>query len=273
VTDSAGNVSDGPTSTLTVDNSAPGVPGAPGSSFVTGTGGSAWWTAATDGTDVDGVTPLAASHYVVSVFLQPSSTTFASDYTKWTAVTSLTGLSVVAAPSSGSPMALPGLAGFSRYCVAVKSSSADRGASPGLQSAAATTVGITRSTAAGTWTVTSSSGKYTVSVKINIPSGPTFPWTGTASTQVYRLTSRDQVITTGVKVGSPISSSSPTWNTATVTDSPWTSKSGTPTSLWYAAVTTLTPNGYLGASTTVQSCVVASPANTTLTGGLVFAKW
>jgi Tfp pilus assembly protein PilV len=273
-TDSANNTGDGTPVKLTVDNAAPSVPGGLGASFPTGSSGLLWWTAATDGTAADGVTPLAASHYVVSVYHQPTGTTLASDYTKWTPVTGLTSLSVVTVPSSGSPLNMPGLATFSRYCAAVSSSSPDRGAASGLLSAPATAVGITESTAAGTWNASFANKKYTVNVSFSVPSGPTFPWTGTATTRYYRLTSASQVITSGTLIQT-VTSTYPTWSTTAATDTQTTGNNGTPTAYYYAAVTTLTPTGFGSGPTTVSSCVLGppSPLNGVGTRALVVARW
>jgi hypothetical protein len=221
---------------------------------------------------VDGVTALSASHYVWSLRQQPVSVSAASDYTVWPQVSGVASLSVVAVPTATSPISISGLTGFSRYAAAVCSASPDRGASTGLLSAPATTVGITESTAQGTWTVTQSGGKYTIAVAVSVPSGPTFPWTGTATTQIYRLTSPAQAFTSGTSLGT-VSSAYPTWSTVGLADSQ--KAVATPTAYYYVAVTTLTPAGFGGTSTTVKSCVLAPPANKVLVGTqpLVFSQW
>ena len=231
-----------------------------------------WWNAATDGTDVDGVTAVAASHYVATLYRQPVSLASAADYTAWSAVTGATGLSIVAVPTTVAPLTISGLAGFSRYAGAVASSSPDRGAASGLLSARATTVGITESTAQGTWGVAVVGSNYTVTSIVNVPTGPTFPWMGTATTRVYRLTSAAQTPTSGTLIGT-VSSAYPTWSAAAVTDV--RTVAGAPGLWYYVAVTTLTPTGYAGASTTVKSGVLAPPADRSSAGTrqLVFAQW
>lgn len=272
VTDNGGSTSDGTSITVTVDNAPPTVPGSPAGSFTSGVGANMWWSAATDGTDVDGVTALPASHYVATFYRQPVALASAGDYTVWSPVTGATGLSIVNVPTAAAPLAISGLAGFSRYAGAVVSSSPDRGASSGLVSAAATIVGVTESTAQGTWGVTVSGTKYTVTSIVNVPTGPSFPWSGTATTRFYRLTSAGQSATSGTLVGT-VSSTYPTWSTAAVTDVQ--TVTGAPGSWYYVAVTTLTPVGYGSASTTVKSGVLAPPADRSTTGTrqLVFAQW
>jgi type II secretory pathway pseudopilin PulG len=272
VTDSGGTTASGSSVTLTVDNVAPSVPGGAAGAFSSGSNCSVWWDASTDGTDVDGTTALPASHYLASAYRQPTSATLAANYTAWAPVTGVTGLSVTVPPTSASPLAVSGLSGFSRYCVAVSASSPDRGAASGLVSAATTVVGVTKGTAAGTWTVTRSGGTYTVNVSLGVPSGPTFPWVGTATTKFYRLTSPSQSISSGTLLGT-VSSTYPTWSTGVVTDSRATNSQ--PAAYWYAAVTTLTPSGYGSASTTVGSSVLGPPPDMTTTGtrDLVFTQW
>jgi hypothetical protein len=271
VTDSAGTTVNGTPVIFTVDNLPPTVPGSLGSTFPSGATGSAWWAGSTDGTDIDAVTALGASHYVAAVYRQPSGAS-SGDYTAWSPVTGLTGLSIVTPPSQASPLALSGLSGFSRYCVAVAASSPDRGTASGLQSASAVTVGVTESIAAGTWAVSPSGKNYAVTVTVNAPVGPTFPWTGTATTRIYRMTSQTQTIGSGTLIGT-ISSASPNWSAATATDTQ--STKGTPTAYFYAAITSLTPAGYGSAPVTVDSCVLGPPADTTTTGtrNLVIAQW
>ena len=276
ITDSGSVTVNGTPMTLTVDNAAPGLPTSPSGAFPTGTTGQLWWTAATDGTDVDGTTPLIASHYTVSLYRQPASTALASDYTQWSPVTGLTGLSVLTAPTSVSPLALTGLAGFSRYSAAVWSSSPDRGAAPGLVSAPVTVVGVTHSTASGTWKAAFASKKYTITVSVTVPTGPTFPWTSTCSTKIYRLTSPTQAISTGkLLTVTNGSSTSPTWKVATASDSQVTKSNALPVEYYYGAITTIVPTGYGSVSTLVSSCVLGPPAVMTTIGTqpLVFAQW
>ena len=272
VTDNSNTTVDGASIVLTVDNLAPTVPGSPGSAYGSGSTGSVWWSAATDGTDVDGATPLPASHYLLSLLRQPIDTALAADYTKWSPVAGLTALSTVNVPPSTAPLGLSGLTGFTRYAAAIMSSSPDRGAASGSLSAPATTLGITESTAQGTWAVSNSGGKYTVTTLVNVPVGPTFPWSGTATTRIYRLTSATQAPTSGTLLAT-LSSAYPTWSTAAATDTQ--SKVTQPAVYYYAAVTTITPLGFGSASTTVKSCVLAPPADRTTTGTrqLVIAQW
>jgi type II secretory pathway pseudopilin PulG len=273
VTDSQQSSGSGPAVTLLVDNSAPIVPGSLASLFPSGSGATVSWSASTDGTGIDGSTPLPASHYIFNGYRQPTSTGSASDYTEWSAVSGISPLSVTTAPSTSSPLSIPGLAGFSRYVFAVSASSPDRGSSSGLLSAPATTVGVTEDTPSGTWTVTQSGKNYTVSVSVNVPTGPTFPWTGTATTRFYRLTSATQAVSSGTLIGT-VSSAYPTWSTAAATDTQ-TTKNSSPVAWYYAAITTLTPTGYGSSSITVESCVLAPPntSNTTVSGSLVFSLW
>jgi Tfp pilus assembly protein PilV len=274
VTDSSGAIANGGPITLTIDNLAPTVPGSMSSAFASGTGGTVWWNGSTDGTDVDGSTALPASHYVLTGYRQPADAALAADYTRWSGLTGLTSLTVMTAPTSAAPLGVSGLTQFSRYCFAVSSSSPDRGAASGLLSAAATTVGSTKCTAAGTWAVSFSNKKYTVNVTVNLPSGPTFPWTGTATTKIYRLTSATQAISSGTLLKT-VSSTYPNWATTAGTDAQTTASNGQPTPYYYAAITTLTPTGFGSASASVNSCVLGPPADMTTTGTrqLVIAQW
>lgn len=274
VTDSTLVTVDGAPITVTVDNAAPGQPGSLAAAFPTATGGQLWWNAAIDGTDVDGTTPLAASHYMVSAFMQPSSASIAGEYTQWTPVPGLTGLSVPVVPSPDSPLTLPGLVGFSRYGLTVRASSPDRGAVSGLLSAPATVVGVTKSTASGTWQVSYANKKYAIDISVSVPSGPSFPWTGDATTRIYRLTSPTQAISTGLLLKTT-SATSPTWVANTATDNQVTATNGTPVPYYYGAITTLTPAGYAGVSTLVSSCVLGPPVGMTSVGTqqLVIAQW
>lgn len=274
VTDSVRTTVDATPITLIVDNLAPSSPPGLGSTFPSGSEVRLWWTASTDGTEVDGSTPMPASHYLVSLYRQPSDPALASDYTDWTPVTPVTALSVVAAPSAVAPLSLSGLAGFSRYCADVRASSPDRSTASGLHSAPVTTVGVTEYASVGTWSATYSVKRYTVTVSVNVPTGPTFPWSGTATTRVYRLTSPAQSIASGALMGS-VSSASPIWNAATVTDTQVTSPGGSPVPYYYGAVTTLTPAGYGSASVAVPSCVLGPPADLTTAGTrqMVISRW
>jgi hypothetical protein len=273
VTDSTGKTTQGSTTNLLVDNAAPGAPTAPGVNMPDGSSAQVWWTASYDGTDVNGTTPLLASHYLLSAWQQPSSTTAASNYALWTSLTSLT-QEVVTAPTSGAPLTLSGLAGFNRFAFAVQASSPDRGSSSGLLSSPVVLTGITHPTLSGLWTATLSGKKYTVVVALSIPVGPGFPWTGTATTKFYRLTTSTQLVTSGTLLGT-VSSSYPTWSNVTGSDTQTTGNNGTPTAYWYGAVTTLTPQGYGASATTVQSSVIGPPANMTASGaqGMVFTRW
>jgi hypothetical protein len=269
--DSKGQTIQGPVSTLLVDNVAPGVPVSPAIAVPDGSSLQVWWGASQDGTGVDGSTPLAASHYATAVWQQRSSSS--TDYTQWTSLAALS-LSVVQAPTSSSPLTLSGLAGFDRFAVAVKASSPDRGAGSGLLSSAAVLTGITRPTLTGTWTATKSGNKYTVAVTLGVPTGPAFPWSGTASTKFYRLTSATQAVTSGTLLAT-VSSSNPSWTGVAATDTQTTGSNKTPTAYWYGAVTTLTPQGYGASQAAVQSSVIGPPADMIGSGtqGMVFARW
>lgn len=270
-TDSSNSVGNSAPVVLTVDNVAPTVPGSLSGSFPTDADANVWWSASTDGTDVDGLTALPASHYLLWAYKQPTNSALASNYTQWTQVTGLNPLSRTGAPTSGAPLGISGLAPFSRYAMAVSSSSPDRGTSSGMVSNPTVMVGATRFRPSGTWAV-AKPGKYNVTVTLSVPSGPSYPWSGTATTRFYRLTSAGQAPASGTLIGT-VSSAYPTWSAASVTDSQ--SNVSTPTRYWYAAVTTLTPTGYGSASITVNSAVYAAPTDITTVGtrALEFAQW
>jgi len=271
-TDSGNNVGNSAPITLNVDNLAPTVPGTIGSSFVNDTAANVWWSASTDGTGIDGVSVLPASHYVLRAYRQPADTSVAGDYTHWTAVSGLNPIIRTDVPASAAPLGLAGLTAFSRYAVEVRSSSPDRGSGSGNLSNPAVTAGITRYNSAGTWAVAKSGNKFNVTVTLNVPSGPTFPWTGTATTRFYRLTSATQAPASGTLVGT-VNSNSPTWSTASAVDAQTNLNSVT--RYWYVAVTTITPNGYGAVSTTVSSSILNAPADITTVGtrAMVFAQW
>ena len=271
--DSTGKTTQGPVTNLLVDNAAPGVPSATAVSALDGSSLSVWWSAAQDGTDVDGSTPMYADHYVTGVWQQPLSATLAADYTQWTAVPSLS-LSVTSLPTSAAPLKLAGLTGFNRFAVSVKASSPDRGAGAGLVSAATVMTGITRPALGGTWTATQSGNKYTVAVALSASAAPGFPWTGTATTRFYRLAAATDPVTSGTLLKT-VSSSNPSWVNVTATDTQTTQSNRTPTAFWYTAVTTITPQGYSAISNVVQSSVIGPPANMIGSGtqGMVFARW
>jgi prepilin-type N-terminal cleavage/methylation domain-containing protein len=273
VTDSNGSTTQGPVTRLLVDNIAPNAPGSTVISIADGSSARVWWNASADGTAVNGSTALAADHYAAAIWQQPSSTTYASDYTKWTPLLTLS-QTVMTAPTSSAPLTFGGLTGFSRFAVSVRASSPDRGASAGLLSAATVVTGITHPTLVGTWTATRSSSRYTVNVTLSVPIGPTFPWSSSASTRFYRLTSATQSVTTGTLLRT-VSSSNPSWTGITATDAQTTATNGTPKAYWYGAVTTLTPQGYGASSTSVQSCVIGPPADMVASGaqGMVFGRW
>lgn len=273
VTDSKGNVTQGPATILLVDNDAPSAPVSPSILMPDGSSARLWWGAAQDGTAADGSTALSADHYVTAVWQQPSSASLAADFTQWTTVPSLA-MEVVTVPTISAPLTFSGLAGFNRFAVAVKASSPDRGTATGLLSSAQVMTGITHPTLTGTWTAALASKKYTVNVTLNVPSGPGFPWSGTASTKFYRLTSAAQAVTSGTLLAT-VSSSNSSWSGVTATDTQTTGNNGSPTAYWYGAVTTLTPQGYGAASTPVQSSVIGPPANMTGSGtqGMVFSRW
>lgn len=271
-TDSTNRVGNSAPVTLLVDNQPPTVPAGLGMSLPADTAGSMWWTASTDGTDIDGMTPLSASHYVVNVYKQPSDASVAGDYARWAPLSGFDPLSREQAPPQASPLGFAPLTAFSRYAVAVRASSPDRGAASGVLSNASVVTGITRYQPAGTWTVAQAGGKYDVTASLRAPSGPTFPWAGTATTTFYRITAPGQAPSSGTAIGS-ISSAYPNWSGAAVTDVQ--SRVNAPARYWYVAVTTLSPAGFGGASTTVRSAVIGPGSDFAVPGSraMVFAQW
>lgn len=270
--DSYGNVGLGTGVTVIVDNAAPTPVGSVSLAFPSGTTGNLWWTQATDGTDVDGITPMPARYYLVRLFAQPSGSGAAGSYTGWASVPGWSPylFTTPVVPTSAAPLVISGLQTFTRYAFSVTASSPDAATPPsGRQSAAAGVIGITKSNAQGTWGISAtgngSNTKYSASVAVSLQA-PTFPWTGTARTTLYRLTSPAQSITSGTSVGSIV------WSSVgqpaqTLTDAPIASQGSPLANFYYAAVTSITPYGDGGgAQVAVSSCVLSPPVTNTSTG-------
>jgi hypothetical protein len=271
-TDSSNRVGNSAPVTLLVDNQPPATPTGLAMALAGDSAASVWWTASTDGTDIDGITPLPASHYVLYAYKQPADPAVAGDYTRWTAFAGLSPASIANPPVQASPFAISPVTAFSRLAVAVRSSSPDRGAVSGLLSNETVVTGITQYAAAGTWTVALSGGKCDVTAALRVPTGPTFPWSGTATTTFYRLTSPTQPVSSGTVVGS-VSSAYPSWSSATVTNVQ--SRVTSPVRYWYVAQTTMTPAGYGGTPVTVRSSVIGPGTDFATVGSraMVFAQW
>jgi hypothetical protein len=254
---------------LLVDNVAPTWPtGATVTSpQASSASASFFWTPAVDGTDTDWTTPAEADHYAVDLRQQPLSAN-PNDYLLWPVAQSNTKL-MSPAPTSTVPLEISGLYDFSRYALVVGASSPDRSGGAGLESASKIVgTSVTSSMLSGTWTVTREmDGDWQVDVVAGIPSGPRFPWTGTARTSYYMTSSTENTTTPSGTFLGAVDSTYPVWSTTTVTLGVHTEHDHpAPPPFYVAAWTTITPTGYAGTTTVVRSCVIGPPADPTLSG-------
>lgn len=248
---------------ILVDNYAPTWPV---SSVVTATTGSGSaidfvWSPAYDGTDTDWVSPLEADHYFATLRQQPADSASASDYMLWPAVTSYDKIA-----SASETLTVNGLNPFSRYALVVGASSPDRGTGPGLVTTTSNVgTGITKSGLEATWSTAHVPGfDWDVTAVVRVPSGPTFPWSGTATTSYYAYWPATGMTTL---IGT-VSSSAPSWSSSYLTVMAHTEHDKTaPQPFELYAETTLTPVGYGGgAPITIRSCQLGPPADSTLPG-------
>jgi hypothetical protein len=220
-----------------------------------------YWTPAQDGTDTDWVTPVEADHYITTLGQQPVSAN-PNDYTLWPVLQTDTH----ADPTTTTALfSATGLQDFARFALVVGASSPDRGAGSGLLSTSSLVgTSISNSVLSGTWAAYKSSDHWLVDVVVGIPSGPRFPWTGTATTNFYKVTYSSLGVPTRelLSPGGTITSTSPTWSGTTVTGSYESHHETTlPPVFYIVAETVITPTGFGSASTTVRSCTLGPPAD------------